>query len=300
MALALKARRPVKLTLTREEDMHDHSNYPTADPDQAGRQERRHAAGRGDGPGHRHWRAYRPGLLVPGRLDGWLVSLYQFPNMRYHGRAVYTNKVPSCAMQGFGNPQMTFAVESLMDELAEKLEHGPDRAAPEELCGPGRYVLGPGTAVRPIVQSDGVPQLLREGAEMIGWDAEARLPEDGRQGATGGGIGLGRGFHTSSAGAPQPGDVIDFSGAMVKINQDGSVDVVTALMDHGGGTLEAFAKLSPRRCACRSTRSTRARRTCTTVYDVATHATRGVYAGGGAVLKAAQMRRICWRRPRAL
>ena len=30
---------------------------------------------------------------------------------------------------------------------------------------------------------------------------------------------------------------------MVKINQDGSVDVITALMDHGGGTLEAFAKM---------------------------------------------------------
>ena len=28
-ALALKARRPVKLTLTREEDMHDHTRYGT-------------------------------------------------------------------------------------------------------------------------------------------------------------------------------------------------------------------------------------------------------------------------------
>ena len=33
---------------------------------------------------------------------------------------------------------------------------------------------------------------------------------------------------------------------MVKINQDGSVDVITALMDHGGGTLEAAGQAGRR------------------------------------------------------
>lgn len=54
---------------------------------------------------------------------------------------------------------------------------------------------------------------------------------------------MARGFHTSGAGAPRPGDIIDYSGAFVKINEDGSVDVVDALMDHGGGTLDAVAKI---------------------------------------------------------
>ena len=56
---------------------------------------------------------------------GWLVSLYKLPNVRYQGTAVYTNKAISCAMQGFGNPQVTFAAESLMDELADKLGMDP-------------------------------------------------------------------------------------------------------------------------------------------------------------------------------
>ena len=100
---------------------------------------------------------------------------------------------------------------------------------------------------------------------------------------------MARGFHTSSAGAPQPGDVIDYSGAMVKINQDGSVDVITALMDHGGGTLEAFAKLvSEALCVPLDKVNLSPAGTRTTVYDVVTHATRGVYAGGGAVMKATQ------------
>jgi xanthine dehydrogenase molybdenum-binding subunit len=149
----------------------------------------------------------------------------------------------------------------------------------------GDTFWGQGPLVRSVVQSDGVPQLLKEGAEKIGW----YNPPPRTTGRYRRGRGMARGFHTSSAGAPQPGDVIDYSGAMVKINQDGSVDVITALMDHGGGTLEAFAKLvSEALCVPLDKVDISPAGTRTTVYDVVTHATRGVYAGGGAVMKATQ------------
>ena len=100
---------------------------------------------------------------------------------------------------------------------------------------------------------------------------------------------MARGFHTSSAGAPQRSDVIDFSGGMVKLNQDGSVDVITALMDHGGGTLEAAAKLvAETLCVPLEKVNIAEAHTTSTVYDVTTHATRGVYAGGGAVTRVAE------------
>jgi xanthine dehydrogenase molybdenum-binding subunit len=213
---------------------------------------------------------------------GWMVSLYRLPNVRYHGTAVYTNKSPSCAMQGFGNPQVTFAVESLMDELAKKLALDPLALRLKNYVGIGDTFWGQGPLVRSVVKSDGVPQLLRDGAEKFGW-YKPQPPTAGRYRR---GRGMARGFHTSSAGAPQPGDVIDYSGAMVKINQDGSVDVITALMDHGGGTLEALAKLaSEALCVPLDKVNISPAGTRTTVYDVVTHATRGVYAGGGAVLK---------------
>jgi xanthine dehydrogenase molybdenum-binding subunit len=76
---------------------------------------------------------------------------------------------------------------------------------------------------------------------------------------------------------------------MVKINQDGSVDIVSAVMDHGGGTLEAIAKLVSEALGVPLDKvNVSPAGTRTTVYDVVTHATRGVYAGGGAVLKATQ------------
>jgi xanthine dehydrogenase molybdenum-binding subunit len=290
-ALALKSRRPVKLSLTREEDMHDHSNYPT--------EIQLKIAAKKDGTltgaemevladiGAHHIQAYS----FLGVCIGWLVSLYRFPSVRYHGRAVYTNKSPSCAMQGFGNPQVTFAVESLMDELADKIGVDPVDLRLKNYVGLGDTFWGQGPLVRSIVQSDGVPQLLERGKELIDWSHRERRTDStrGPQGRFRRGVGMARGFHTSSAGAPQAGDVIDYSGAMVKINQDGSVDVVSALMDHGGGTLEAAAKLvAERLCMPLEMVNISPAGTRTTVYDVVTHATRGVYAGGGAVVKAAE------------
>ena len=231
------------------------------------------------------------GYSYLGVCAGWLVSLYKLPNLRYKGVAVYTNKAPSCAMQGYGNPQVTFAADSLIDELSEKLGLDPLEVRLKNYVGLGDTFWGQGPLVRSIVKSDGVPELLRRGAAEIGWD---KRPKSGSQtGRYRQGIGLARGFHTSSAGAPQPGDVIDYSGAMIKINQDGSVDIVSAVMDHGGGTLEAMAKLvAETLCVPLDKVNVAPGETCSTVYDVTTHATRGIYAGCGAAVRVAhQIRR---------
>jgi len=286
-ALALKARRPVKLVTTREEDAHDHTRYGcTIDLK---------LAAKSDGTltgadmtlvadiGAHNIQAYS----FLGVSIGWLVSLYKIPNVHYRGTAVYTNKALSCAMQGFGNPQVTFAVEQLIDELAEKLGIDPIELRMKNYVGLGDTFWGQGPQVKSIVQSDGVPELMKRGATLIGWLGR-KQPEE-KQGRFRSGIGVGRGFHTSSAGAPQPGDVIDFSGALVKVNVDGSIDVVTALMDHGGGTHEAIAKLvGEALCVPFEKVNVVPAGTQTTVYDCVTHATRGVYAGGGAAVKAAR------------
>jgi xanthine dehydrogenase molybdenum-binding subunit len=286
-ALALKAGQPVRLSLTREEDMNDHSRYPSDITLKIG--------------------ATKDGILTAAKMDliadigshiiqsysylgvtiGWLVSLYKFPNVSYQGKAVYTNKAPSCAMQGFGNPQVAFATESLIDELAEKLGMDPLELTLKNYIGLGDTFWGQGPLVRSIVLSDGVPQLIREGAELIGWNRRKKAGSQTGRFVTG--IGHARSFHTSGAGAPQPGDVIDYSGALIKINEDGSVDVVSALMDHGGGTLEAMAKLvAETLCIPLDKVNLSPAETCSTVYDVVTHATRGVYVGCGAAVKVAE------------
>jgi xanthine dehydrogenase molybdenum-binding subunit len=287
VALALKARRPVKLVSTREEDMYDHTRYQThihlkLGVKKDGTLVAGHMRALADIGGHNI-----QAFPLLGVLAGWWASLYKLPHMKFEGKAVYTNKQPSCAMQGFGNPQATFVVESLMDEIAHELGMDPIDFKLKNYVGLGGTFWGQGPTVQSIVHSDGVPQLLREGAEKIGW---ANRPAPGSQtGRYRRGIGMARGFHTSGAGAPKPGEVIDYSGALVKVNEDGSVDVVHAMMDHGGGTLDAIAKIVAEELGVPISKvGISPADTLTTVYDVVTHATRGVYAGGGAAQKAAQ------------
>ncbi len=286
-ALALKARQPVKVSMTREEDAHDHTRYGTKiDLQLAAKEDGTILGAKMDLIADTGAHNIQPYSFL-GVCAGWLVSLYRTPAVRYRGTAVYTNKTPSCAMRGFGSPQVTFAVESLIDDLAHELGIDPVQLRLDNYVGMDDTFWGQGPLVRSIVRSDGVPELLERGREAIGW--ERRGPSGAQEGRYRRGIGMARGFHTSSAGAPQPGDVIDFSGAMVKINTDGSVDVVTALMDHGAGTHEAVAKLVAEALSVPLEKVDLApAETRSTVYDVCTHATRGVYAGGGAAVKAAE------------
>jgi xanthine dehydrogenase molybdenum-binding subunit len=287
VALARKAQKPVKLVLTREEDMYDHCKYPTIMRLKYG-VKRNGTLTAGylktivDIGGH-NIQAYP--LL--GCMAGWFVSLYRMPHLKFEGTAVYTNKAPACAMQGYGNPQVSFAVESQMDIMAEELGIDPIEIRLKNYVGLGETFWGQGPTVRSVIRSCGVEEMLLRGKEIIGW--ENRISPQLKTQRFRRGIGVGRGFHTSGTGAPTPGEVIDYSTAMVKINEDGSVDCSTALMCHGGGTLEAGAKIVaeelgvPLENVGISPSDTRS-----TGYDVCTHATRGVYCGGASLQRAAQ------------
>jgi xanthine dehydrogenase molybdenum-binding subunit len=284
VALALKARRPVKLSLTREEDMHDHCKYPSWIRLKLGaKKDGTLVAGKMKvvvDIGAHNTQAYS----LVGCMAGWWVSLYRLPNLDYEGLAVYTNKVPACAMQGFGNPQVNFAVESTMDILAEKLGMDPIELRLKNYVGLGQTFWGQGPTVRSVIRSCGVEEMLIKGAELIGWKERGKLARE--KGPIRRGIGMARGFHTSGAGAPLPGEVIDYSGAIVKINEDGSVDFMTALMDLGGGTLDGLAKIVAEELKVPLSKvGISPVDTRTTLYDVCTHATRGIYCGGGAVHK---------------
>ena len=287
VALALKAGKPVKILQSREEDLYDHCRYPTRYTLKIGaKKDGTLTAGQMKAwvdIGSHHVQA----LAFLGVLAGWWHSLYRLPSMRYQGVAVYTNKAPACAMQGYGAPQVTFGVETTMNILAEKLNLDPIELRANNYVGLGEIFWGQGPTIRSLIHSDGVKELLYTGAEKIGWD---KRPDPKTQaGRLRRGIGVARGFHTSGTGAPVPGEVKDFTTVQVKVNEDGSIDILTALMDHGGGTLDAAAKLVAEEFGVPfdkvgiSPADTRS-----TGYDVCTHATRGVYCGAGAVLDVAQ------------
>jgi xanthine dehydrogenase molybdenum-binding subunit len=287
VALALKSRCPVRLSYTREEDHYDHCSYQMIFKVKLG--------------------AKKDGTLTAGELDatldigahqiqaypllgcvvGWWVSLYKLPHKRYSGRAVYTNKVPSCAFRGYGNPQISWATETLMDEMAETISIDPLDFRLKNYVGKGDVFWGQGPTVKSIITSCGVEEILKKGAEMSDWYNRPRA--DDQKGRYRRGIGMGRGFHTSSAGAPVPGTVVDFGGAILRLSEDGSLDYISALMDHGGGTLDAHAKIiAEELCVPVDNIHIVQTDTGTSIYGVCTHAFRGIYSGGGAALKVAK------------
>lgn len=60
------------------------------------------------------------GMKVLERAAGHSTGAYTIPNVKVDSKAVYTNNLPCGAMRGFGVNQVTFAIESCIDDLCEK------------------------------------------------------------------------------------------------------------------------------------------------------------------------------------
>jgi xanthine dehydrogenase molybdenum-binding subunit len=105
------------------------------------------------------------GAKVLERAAGHACGAYRVPNVDVEARAVYTNNAPCGAMRGFGVPQVTFAIEGLLDVLAERvgldgwemrwrnaLESG-DRFGTGQRLGPGVGLKRTLLAVREAYES---------------------------------------------------------------------------------------------------------------------------------------------------
>jgi xanthine dehydrogenase molybdenum-binding subunit len=105
------------------------------------------------------------GAKVLERAAGHACGAYRVPNVDVEALTVYTNNTPCGAMRGFGVPQVTFAIEALLDVLAERvgidrwemrwrnaLDTG-DRTGTGQRLGPGVGLKQTLLAVRPAFES---------------------------------------------------------------------------------------------------------------------------------------------------
>jgi len=123
---ALLSKRPVKITLTREESLRTHPKRHPAKmrfktgADAEGRLLALEAEITLDGGAY--------ASLSVDVLENTLVFAggpYYIPNVKLEGWAWYTNNVPCGAMRGFGVNQVAFALESNLDEIARRLGKDP-------------------------------------------------------------------------------------------------------------------------------------------------------------------------------
>ena len=173
------------------------------------------------------------GLMKRAAYHG--TGVYEVPNVKITGVAVYTNNVPVAAFNGFGNPQMGFAIESQIDLLAEKLDMDPVEFRLRNALVPGSRT---GTD-QLLDHSVGIKDLLRKVARGADWAAKRKLSAQSRTSEKRRGIGIGCSWH----GCGTTGLKHDWAGASVILNRDGSVNYCTGIVEIGQGTITSHAMM---------------------------------------------------------
>ena len=148
-------------------------------------------------------------------------TAYRFSDVKTEAYLVYTNKIPTGAFRGFGNPSAEWALEQLMDIAADKLGIDPIELARINAVDPG-YVSPHGNRVG----SCELKQCIDLVEDMIDWKKKRanRLPNRG--------LGVGCTAHVSGKR-----HFMDYDGATatVKVNEDGTVYVTSGEGEGGQG-----------------------------------------------------------------
>jgi CO/xanthine dehydrogenase Mo-binding subunit len=218
-ALARAARRPVKLVFSREEEFR-----AIAQRREGIVMELETGATR-DG----HLVARKARLILDkgaycgeGGFLGQMAAMhacgpYQIDHVSVEAHLNYTNQQPSGSVRAPTAPQVCWALEQHMDELADELGIDPVELRRRTLIEKGAE--GP---TRQIFDEVGMKQTLERAVEMIGYGRE--LPGDEA-------IGVAVGWWPSM---PAP------SGAYIHLNGDGSGTIVTGAQENGSGAVMAM------------------------------------------------------------
>ncbi|MEN8007047.1 MAG: molybdopterin cofactor-binding domain-containing protein [Candidatus Krumholzibacteriota bacterium] len=223
-------------------------------------------------------------LTVQGNTGQKVLPMYPAANIHFQVDCVYTNNPISGAFRGYGAPQGCFALESHIDEVA--LELGMDRLELRKKnhiklgdTDPLSAKLGEGKEglVR-VVNSTGLDKAIELGCEAIGWGkkSEPSAPHLKR--------GLGMALAMQGSGIAG----VDWGGATVKLNDDGSVNLSVGATDIGQGSDTVLAQMCAEELGIPYDKVIiLSSDTDLTPFDVGAYASSTTYVSGGAVVKAA-------------
>ena len=269
--LAKKTGRPVKMILTREEEMlattvrHSSKMKLRLGADLTGRIIAFEAEVWQDAGAyctHSPIVTAAQGKKTPYRIEHYL----------FRGHCVYTNKVTAGAMRGYGNPQLTFGREMLVDRLARRLNLDPVELRLKNHLRSGDEVPGTGTLVT--------------SCEITACAAKALQIKKEIEGRQGGEAVWGTAFCMHTSG---PSNKSGLSSASIYLNRDGSIQLNLGTADIGQGSETALAQVAAEMLYLPLSRvNVHAGDTQSTPYDTGTFASSQMFVGGNAVVLAAR------------
>ncbi len=179
-------------------------------------------------------------LTVADAIGKKTMGLYRAQAYHFVADAVYTNRPIAGAFRGYGATQGYFALESFIDELAAELQLDPldfrrrnhsqrgDYDAMSYKHGPNGFE--PGRAFN----SFGLPECIEQGQKLIGW-YDPRPKDEGPVKR-----GLGMAICMQGSGVPK----MELGGATLKLNDDGSFNLLTGATDIGQGSDTVLSQIA--------------------------------------------------------
>jgi len=160
---------------------------------------------------------------------------YVVPHVKTDAYCMYTNNTMAGSFRGFGSPQVHFAAECQMDELAKKLDIDPLHLRMKNILRPGTL-----TATSQLVdEACGLEECAARATEAANWRAK-RLEFARDSGTFRRGIGIALMYHGNSLG-PEGND---YAYVHVLIKPDARVVVRTALTEYGTGAISGLAQVA--------------------------------------------------------
>lgn len=151
---------------------------------------------------------------------------YVVPNLKVDVKGVYTNQVNADAVRGFGSPQVDYASEQLMDELADEL--GMDALEIRRLNG---FKEGSISATGQEMKAVGLDDCLDALDETLDWKNRKKQIKEDSGGLIRKGIGMAAMFRGESKGS----GAVDTAGVNIQTQPDGSIIVYSGLAEVGQG-----------------------------------------------------------------
>jgi len=193
-------------------------------------------------------------LTVAGNTGHKAMALYvgdgpyrENPNIRFYSDIVYTNTVPSGAYRGYGVPQGLWAVERQLETITRELGLDPLEFRLKNTLRPGEVhpfsrAWSEGREPTPeTIYTVGLEECVQQGRAMIGWDEKYGNDQwhvvPGKKH-----LRKGIGVALAMQGTAIPN--LDMGGASIKMNDDGSFNLLVGATDLGTGSDTVLAQMA--------------------------------------------------------
>ncbi|MFN2176031.1 MAG: molybdopterin-dependent oxidoreductase [Anaerolineales bacterium] len=238
-------------------------------------------------------------LTVTGNTGHKSMALYvgdgeyrKSPNIQFHADIVYTNTAPAGAYRGYGVPQGYWAVERQMEKIAREMGFDPlefrlKNALRAGELHPFSTAWSEGREPRPeIIETCGLEECVAQGKAAIGWDQKFNN-EEWRTGSDKRYLKRGIGAALVMQGTAIP--YLDMGSASIKMNDDGSFNLLVGATDLGTGSDTVLAQMAAELLGVPlDDVIVYSSDTDFTPFDKGAYASSTTYISGAAVVKAAE------------